>query len=90
MHIPIAAILESLRCRLGLGNLSDNHDRELEMLSLMRNCFVHNAGKADLKLAAANSSVVVGQSIEVGTETLEAPSTHSASFAHFWIGNWSR
>ena len=70
MHMPIAAILDSLRSRFGLRDLSLEHDRELELLSLMRNCFVHNAGQVDLKLAAADSSLVFGQSIEVGTEAL--------------------
>jgi hypothetical protein len=70
MHLPIVAILESLRSRFGLRGLSPAHDKELELLSLTRNCVVHNAGKVDQKLATADSSFVLGQSIEVDTEGL--------------------
>ena len=60
MHLPIAAILDSLRNRYGLHELPAVHDKELELLSLTRNCFVHNAGKVDHKLASADASLVIG------------------------------
>jgi hypothetical protein len=65
MHLPIVAILDLLRSRFGLRDLSLAHDKELELLSLTRNCVVHNAGKVDQKLATADSSLVLGQSIVI-------------------------
>jgi hypothetical protein len=70
MYMPIVAILNSLRSRFGLRDLSTEHDRSIEVLSLTRNCIVHNGGKVDSRLAATNTSLVVGQSIEMGTEAL--------------------
>jgi hypothetical protein len=70
MRLPIVAILDSLRSRFGLRDLSLSHEKELNLLSLTRNCVVHNAGKVDQKLATTDSSFVLGQLIKIDSQAL--------------------
>lgn len=70
MHMPIIGVLDALRNRFGLRNLGTENDAALATLSLTRNCLIHNAGKVDSRLAAVDSSLVVGQSIEVVVDSV--------------------
>jgi hypothetical protein len=65
MHQPIGAILDRLRGRLGFSDLTRKYDKEIMILSLMRNCLIHNGGKADSKLVDVDPSLSFGQSIDV-------------------------
>jgi len=70
MHEPLVAILESLRARLGLRGLTTEFDSAIEILSMIRNCLIHNGGKVDSKLASLDSSQSVGQPIDIRTASL--------------------
>lgn len=70
MHLPLTGILEVLRSRLGFRALSTEYDSELRRISLMRNCLIHNAGKVDAKLAAADGTLKIGDSLEIGINAL--------------------
>jgi len=72
MRLPLTGILEALRSRFGLSELSTAHDSELQRLSLIRNCLIHNAGKVDRKLAASDASLAVGQPLDIGVNALIA------------------
>src|SRR6185437_11466701 len=54
MHRPCNEYLGKIRRRFGFAMLSDKYDRQLVLLSLIRNCVVHNRGKATLSLQSAS------------------------------------
>jgi hypothetical protein len=72
LYEPIRANLERLRNRLGLRAMTTKYDQEIASLSLVRNCLIHNAGRADPKLVAAEPSFCLGQPIEVQADYLSS------------------
>jgi hypothetical protein len=71
MYEPIAAILDRLRNRLGLRTLTTQYDQEIVNLSLIRNCLVHNGGRADRKLNAVDSTLALGEVISIKPDLLQ-------------------
>jgi hypothetical protein len=65
MYEPLIAILEALRSRLGFRTLTTVFDQQLQLLSLTRNCIIHNAARVDPRLAAVMPSASVDQRIEI-------------------------
>lgn len=53
MYLPISGILQELREQFGFHSLTKEYDAHLTYLSLVRNCLLHNRGRADAKLAAS-------------------------------------
>jgi hypothetical protein len=72
MRESISSILQKLRLRHGFVHLTTRLDREIMQLSLTRNCLVHNGNRVDAKLAAAQSSLAVGQPISMDLNTIMA------------------
>jgi len=70
MHEPIVTILESLRIRLGLRGLTAEFDKAIGILSMTRNCLIHNGGKVDSKLASMDSALSVSQALDISSVTL--------------------
>jgi len=65
MYEPIEAILDKMRNKYGFRNLASTYDGDIRRLSLTRNCLMHNAGKANNKLADAEPAMTEGQSITI-------------------------
>jgi hypothetical protein len=65
MYEPIGVVLDRLRNRLGFRALTTQYDGEITRLSLIRNCVLHNACKVDQKLSGVDSSLLLGQPIEL-------------------------
>jgi hypothetical protein len=63
MYQPLVAVLDALRSRLGFRSLSTDLDPEIQILSMTRNCIVHNRSRVDPKLAALKPWLTVGQQI---------------------------
>lgn len=69
MYEPIDLLLKKMRDDFGFRSLSEAHDQSIYGLSLTRNCLLHNAGKANEKLAKVIPSISDGQQIivEIGS-----------------------
>jgi hypothetical protein len=52
MYEPVDLLLKKMRGDFGFRSLSEAHDQAIYGLSLTRNCLLHNAGKANEKLAS--------------------------------------
>jgi hypothetical protein len=52
-YLPVLALLQKMRDKLGFRNLTDEYDDRVNRLGLVRNCLMHNAGRVDDKLSRA-------------------------------------
>jgi hypothetical protein len=62
-YLPIQAILQQMRKKYGFTKLTTEHDIQMEQLSRLRNCLMHNRGCVDSKLAAVDSDRKEGEQI---------------------------
>jgi hypothetical protein len=65
MYEPIDSLLNRMRGNFGFRDVSREHDEAIQRLSLTRNCLLHNAGKANDKLAKAVPTIAAGQPIAI-------------------------
>ena len=63
MYLPLIGLLQKMRERLGFRALVEQYDQDAHSISLIRNCLLHNKGKADQKLAAVTDKYRIGVSI---------------------------
>jgi hypothetical protein len=60
IYLPIVAVLDKMRSRLGLRTLTTEYDEQINFISLLRNCLLHNGGIADTKLARCKPAIQEG------------------------------
>ena len=67
-YLALPDLLRKMRDQMGFKSLGDEHDEEVNYLSLVRNCLLHNRGRVDIKLAKCRPTLQKGEKIAVSEE----------------------
>jgi hypothetical protein len=71
MYLPFAGLMKKMRDQMGFRSLTDKYDASVNYWSLLRNCLLHNHGRADIKLARAQlSSLSENEKIILNAEAM--------------------
>lgn len=70
VYLPISGVLETMRKKFGFSSLVDVHDRSVCELAQVRNCLLHNQGKADQKLSNLSNKYPIGETLHLDMKTL--------------------
>ncbi|MFZ0772683.1 MAG: hypothetical protein WCA49_13840 [Candidatus Sulfotelmatobacter sp.] len=82
MYLALPDLLRKMRDQMGFKPLSDEHDGQVNYLSLLRNCLLHNRGRVDLKLASYRPALQKGEKIGVSEEDVTSAVNVLRKFAY--------
>ena len=71
-YISLSDLLTRMRERLGFRDLTSNYDEAVCELALVRNCLLHNHGKADRKLSEYSSAYQSGDTIRCDMKAVDS------------------
>jgi hypothetical protein len=82
MYLPLPGLLMKMREHLGFDDLKSDNEENLYYFSLVRNCLLHNGGKADAALRKLNASIENGQRIEVDDNAITSAVNAFRTFSY--------
>ena len=71
-YLSLSDLLTRMRERLGFRDLTSEYDEAVCQLALVRNCLLHNQGKADRKLSECSSAYQSGDTIHCDMKTVDS------------------
>jgi hypothetical protein len=81
-YLALPDLLRKMRDQMGFKSLPDEHDEQVNYLSLVRNCLLHNRGRVDIKLANCRPTLQKGEKITVGNEDVTTSVNVLRKFAY--------
>jgi len=82
MYLSLPDLLRKLRDQMGFKSLGDEHDEQVNYLSLLRNCLLHNRGIVDVRLAGCRPTLLKDERLSVSEEDVTSAVNILRKFAY--------